>query len=187
MSRLVPTALIVVLLAAAPASAAEPFVQESCPSPADDSRLADIAISPAGRFAVAGDTRELHAGGSPFYPLVLEKPSIDGEWLSLDAPSLGETWHSPSVVLYLPESGPDEDFVVVGDYLPDPLIAYPDGMVLRYRRATASWETATFSIPGYLFLFVADAVLDPDDPDRLLIAGTKGIDDGAGFCFRFEA
>jgi len=183
----VPAVLIAVVVVAAPASAAEPFVQESCPSPGAGSRLADLALSPSGRVVVAGETRELPYGGSPFHPLVLEKPAIDGAWQSLDAPSLGETWHSPSVVLYLPESGLDEDLVVVGDYLPDPLLGYPDGMVLRYHRATASWDVATFAIPGYLFLFVADATLDPDYPDRLLIAGTKGIDDGAGFCFRFEA
>ena len=45
----VPALLIAVVLVVAPASAAEPFVQESCPSPGADSRLADLAISPSGR------------------------------------------------------------------------------------------------------------------------------------------
>lgn len=79
----VPALLISVVLAVAPASAAEPFVQESCPSPGADSRLADLAISPSGRVVVAGDTRELPYGGSPFHPLVLEKPAIDGGDASL--------------------------------------------------------------------------------------------------------
>ena len=64
MHRSVPALLIAVVLAVAPASAAEPFVQESCPSPGADSRLADLAISPSGRVVVSvglndsGDLRD---------------------------------------------------------------------------------------------------------------------------------
>lgn len=78
-----PALLVAVVLAVAPASAAEPFLRESCPSPGVDSRLADLAISPSGKLVVAGETRELPYGGSPFDPLVLEKPAIDGGDASL--------------------------------------------------------------------------------------------------------
>ncbi len=160
------------------------FVQDPAPSPADQCKLDDIAASPTGRIAAAGWERTFMTGGSPGTPLIVEKSAAAGSWTVLDNPDQGFTWHDLGAVDYLP-GHPDEDLVAVGTYYPDILLAHGHGLLLRYRRAAGAWDMGTFNDPGAEFHFVEDAVFDPLDPNRLLIAGTRGVDDGVGSCFRF--
>ena len=165
------------------ASAQELFFIEESPSPPDQSELRDIDVDPDGRLVAVGKQRNFNTGGSFFFPLVVSKDKPEDPWLILNPPNFGMTGHELWAVKFIPET--DGDFIVVGEYLPDPLFGYANGMLLRYYRNTGTWDIHEFSAPGALFHFIRDVVFDPDNPSRILIAGTRGIDDGGGFCFEF--
>lgn len=161
----------------------EPFFFEESPAPLDQSELQDIDSDPQGKLVAVGRMRQFMTGGSPFYPLVIIKDQLTDTWTLLDPPNLGQTWYELRVVKFIP--GTDGDFVAVGEYLPDPLLAYANGFLLRYYRNTNTWDIQSFEAPGALFHFIRDAVFDPDDSTRLMIVGTRGISDPGGSCFEF--
>jgi len=161
----------------------EPFFMEESPAPLDQSDLQDIDADPQGRMAAVGRQRELAVGGSPFYPLVMIKDTPQDPWTILNPPNFGSTWYELISVNFIP--GTDGDFVVVGEYYPDPLLGYANGFLLRYYKNTDEWAIHSIQVPGALFHFIRDAVFDPDNPNRLLIVGTHGSVDPGGFCFVF--
>lgn len=161
----------------------EPFLWEESPAPFDQSKLLDIDVDPEGRIVAVGWQRELVAGGSPLYPLVMIKDPIQNSWTILDPPNFGWTYYELWAVKFIPET--NGDFVAVGEYLPDPLIASAHGILLRYHKDSGNWDLHSFQAPGALFHFIRDAAFDPDDPNRLMIVGTRGIADAGGFCFEF--
>jgi len=161
----------------------EQFFMEESPAPLDQSELQDIDSDHQGRLVAVGRQRELVVGGSPFYPLVMIKDTPQDPWAILDPPNFGWTWYELTSVNFIP--GTDGDFVAVGEYLPDPLLAHPNGFLLRYYRNTNTWNIQSFQAPGAQFHFIRDAVFDPNDSTRLLIVGTRGISDPGGFCFEF--
>ena len=160
-----------------------PFFFEESPAPFDQSELADIDADPQGRLVAVGRMRQFMQGGSPFYPTVMIKDQHGDPWSLLDPPDFGPTWYELRSVNFIP--GSDGDFVAVGEYLPDPLLAYAHGFLLRYYRNTNTWDVRSFQAPGALFHFIRDAVFDPADSTRLMIVGTRGISDPGGSCFEF--
>jgi hypothetical protein len=161
----------------------EPFFFEESPAPLDQSELQDIDSDPQGRLVAVGRMRQFMTGGSPFYPMVMIKDQPSDPWTLLDPPNFGQTWYELRVVKFIP--GSDGDFVAVGEYLPDPLLAHANGFLLRYYRYNNTWEIQSFQAQGAQFHFIRDAVFDPDDTTRLLIAGTRGLSDPGGNCFEF--
>jgi hypothetical protein len=184
MTRLLALGFCVMALGLRPAATnAGQFIQERTPAPRVDSRLMDTAVSPTGRVVSVGDSKEAF-GGSPTFPLILEKSSAEGSWELLSVPDLGNTWHELSGVAYLP--GPDEDFVAVGQYSPPGAGGDMQGLLLRYHRATDRWDIRAIDI-GSRHMGVEAVAVDPSDPNRILIAGTAGDHDDAGGCFRFNS
>jgi hypothetical protein len=153
---------------------------ETAPSPADQTELASVAWSgvPGGPIAAAGRTRMLLPGGSPSFPFLIEQPAPGEAWVVHDTPDFGFTWHFLRAVLYLPEK--NRDLVVIGQYNPDFGSAQSYSFVMRYDRAEDHWETFEIVKPGAFSTWVRSAILDPRDPDRLLLFGTWSI---GGWCF----
>lgn len=181
----VPLLIFFLIISASPEQSfgQEQFFMEESPAPLDQSNLQDIDADLQGRMVAVGRQRELVTGGSPFYPLVMIKDTPQDPWTILDPPNFGWTWYELTSVNFIP--GTDGDFVAVGEYLPNPLLAHANGFLLRYYRNTSTWDIQSFQAPGALFHFIRDAVFDPNDPARLLIVGTRGISDPGGFCFEF--
>jgi hypothetical protein len=164
-------------------SGQEPFIHELSPAPFDQNELKDIAVDPEGRMVAVGWWREFQIGGSKGIPLVMIKDQMDDPWTVLETPDFGWTWHSLEAVKFVP--GTNGDFVAVGEYFPDPSHAFPYGMLLRYYKETDFWQLYSFNDPEALFHFVFDFTFYPDNPDRILIVGTRGISDSGGNCFEF--
>jgi hypothetical protein len=184
--RLSRVQLVVMAMALlASAAGATEFAQLDAPSPADESYCLAIAAGPNGHLLVGSYNRIYGIGGSDWLPLLMERLGPAGPWVTHTPPAFGDTYHEIDVLEYLP--GTDGDFVAVGGWYPDPDLAYQDGFVLRYHRNSGTWDLHVFDVPAADFLFVIGATLDPGDPDRLLVCGTWGNADEAGFCFQFHA
>jgi hypothetical protein len=69
--------------------------------------------------------------------------------------------------------------------IPTPLMAFPYGMLLRYYKEIDFWQLYSFNDPEAAFHFIRDFTFYPDNPNRLLIVGTRGISDVGGNCFEF--
>ncbi|MBE0662710.1 MAG: T9SS type A sorting domain-containing protein [Bacteroidales bacterium] len=164
-------------------SGQEPFIHEPSPAPFDQNELKDIDVDADGRMVAVGWWREFQIGGSPGFPLVMIKDQADDPWTVIEAPDFGWTWHDLEAVKFIP--GSNGDFVAVGDYYINPSMAHPYGMVLRYFKEIDFWQLHSFNDPGAQFHFVRDFTFYPDDPNRIMIVGTRGISDPGGNCFQF--
>ncbi|HXH31279.1 MAG TPA: hypothetical protein VNJ01_10745 [Bacteriovoracaceae bacterium] len=183
MRNTIASILSIVALSLTSVSANAQFTQDPAPAPRVDSQLNHITVSPSGRVVAVGESKEAY-GGSSTFPLILEKSSADGTWKTLEAPDLGNIRHVLSGVAYLP--GADEDFVAVGQYSPPGEGGHMQGLILRYHRSANRWDIRKLNI-GSQFMLVKSVLVDPQDSNRILIAGTSGKDDGAGFCFKFHS
>jgi hypothetical protein len=182
--RFLPLALFVILLAqTSNLSGQEPFIHDPSPASFDQSELKDVAVDPEGRMVAVGWWRNFQLGGSPGFPLVIIKDQPEDPWTILEPPDFGWTWHKLEAVKFIP--GANGDFVAVGDYYPDPLVGRPYGMLLRYFREIDFWQLSSFNDPDQHFHFIRDFTFFPDNPDRLLIVGTRGRSGGGAKCWEF--
>jgi hypothetical protein len=163
-------------------SSQEPFIHEPSPAPFDQNDLNGIAVDPDGRMVTVGRWREFHVGGSPNFPLVMIKDQADDPWTVLETPDFGWTWHKLEAVKFIP--GTNGDFVAVGQYT-NLLSGSRYGMLLRYYKEIDVWHLSSFNDPEAAFHFIRDFTFFPDNPNRILIVGTRGISDGGGNCFEF--
>lgn len=101
----------------------------------------------------------------------MERMTPDEDWIIHETADFGERWHQLVDILYL--SGEDNDLVILGGYHPSLEYARTFGFIMRYYRAEQRWETFEVIAPESWSTWWAGAVLDPHDPDRLILYGTK--------------
>src|SRR5262245_46513970 len=101
------------------------FTWDHTPAPRVDSWLWGTAISGSGRVVAVGEAKQAY-GAAHTFPLIIER-SPTASWKVDDVPAIGDSWHQLQSVTFLP--GADEDFVAVGTYQPDPMLAYTQGLI----------------------------------------------------------